>query len=68
MPVTIYCQNFDCSERVTASGEVLYRDDGSLLSFDVSMTAYVPIAWLKRAFKYKSKPEAHLALLSPYQF
>ena len=54
MPVTIYCQNFDCSERVTASGEVLYRDDGSLLSFDVSMTAYVPIAWLKRAFKYKS--------------
>lgn len=54
MPVTIYCQNFDCSERVTASGELLYRDDGSLLDFDVSMSAYVPITWLKEAFKYKS--------------
>ena len=55
MPVTIYCQNFNCSERVTASGELLYRDDGSLITdIDVSMSAYVPVSWLKEAFKYKS--------------
>jgi hypothetical protein len=54
MPVTIYCQNFDCDERVTASGELLYRADGSLATFDVSMSAYVPVSWLKEAFKYKS--------------
>tara|TARA_B100000925_G_scaffold284134_1_gene258785 strand:+ start:563 stop:1378 length:816 start_codon:yes stop_codon:yes gene_type:complete len=54
MPVTIYCQNFDCDERVTASGELLYRDDGSPVTYDVSMSAYVPVSWLKEAFKYKS--------------
>ena len=54
MSVTIYCQNFDCDERVTASGELLYRADGSLATFDVSMSAYVPVSWLKEAFKYKS--------------
>lgn len=54
MPVTIYCQNFDSSQNVTASGELLYRADGTLIDFDVSMSAYVPISWLKEAFKYKS--------------
>ena len=55
IPISIYCNNFDCSETIDVSGKIVYRaDDLPVASYDVSMVVYVPVADLKAAFKYLS--------------